>query len=67
VPAFIFPQWLQKVSFAVPTRWAVDGLDAMVWRGSGLNAAVAPIGALLAFAAVFGAIAIWRFRWETEG
>ena len=28
VPAFIFPEWLQKVSFAVPTRWAVDGLDA---------------------------------------
>jgi ABC-2 type transport system permease protein len=66
VPAFIFPQWLQRVSFAVPTRWAVDGLDAMVWRGSGLDAAVAPIGALLAFAAVFGAIAVWRFRWESE-
>jgi ABC-2 type transport system permease protein len=67
VPAFIFPQWLQKASFAVPTRWAVDGLDAMVWRGSGFDAALAPIGALLAFAAVFGAIAVWRFRWESEG
>ena len=66
VPAFIFPQWLQNVSFAVPTRWAVDGLDAMVWRGSGFNAAMGPIGALLAFATVFGAIAVWRFRWETE-
>jgi ABC-2 type transport system permease protein len=65
VPAFLFPQWLQKLSFAVPTRWAVDGLDAMVWRGSGLEAALGPIGALLAFAAVFGAIAVWRFRWET--
>jgi ABC-2 type transport system permease protein len=67
VPAFIFPQWLQKVTFAVPTRWAVDGLDAMVWRGSGFDAALGPIGALLAFAAVFGAIAVWRFRWEVEG
>ena len=67
VPAFIFPAWLQKVTFAVPTRWAVDGLDAMLWRGSGFDAALGPIGALLAFAAVFGAIAIWRFRWETEG
>ena len=67
VPAFIFPQWLQKVSFAVPTRWAVDGLDAMVWRGSGFDAAVGPIGALLAFAAVFGVVAVWRFRWEAEG
>ena len=67
VPAFIFPAWLQKVTFAVPTRWAVDGLDAMLWRGSGFAAALGPIGALLAFAAVCGAIAIWRFRWETEG
>ncbi len=67
VPAFIFPQWLQTVSFAVPTRWAVDGLDAMVWRGSGFEAALGPIAALLAFAAVFGVIAVWRFRWEAEG
>ena len=67
VPAFLFPQWLQKASFAVPTRWAVYGLDAMIWRGSGFGAALAPIGALLAFAAMFGAIAVWRFRWESEG
>jgi ABC-2 type transport system permease protein len=66
VPAFIFPQWLQKVSFAVPTRWAVDGLDAMVWRGSGFDTALGPIGALLAFAALFGVIAVWRFRWEAS-
>jgi ABC-2 type transport system permease protein len=67
VPAFIFPQWLQKVSFAVPTRWAVDGLDGLVWRGWGFNQALEPIGALLLFAALFGAIAVWRFRWETDG
>jgi ABC-2 type transport system permease protein len=67
VPAFIFPQWLQKASFAVPTRWAVDGLDAMIWRGSGFDAALGPMGAMLAYAAVFGAIAVWRFRWESEG
>jgi ABC-2 type transport system permease protein len=65
VPAFLFPAWLQNASFAVPTRWAMDGLDAMVWRGSGFDAALAPIGALLAFAAIFGAIAVWRFRWDT--
>ena len=67
VPAFIFPQWLQKVSFAVPTRWAVDGLDGLIWRGWNFQDALAPIGALLAFAAFFGAVAVWRFRWEVEG
>jgi len=65
VPSFVFPQWLQKATFAIPTRWAVDGLDAMIWRGSGFDAALGPIVALFAFAALFGAIAVWRFRWES--
>ena len=67
VPSFIFPEWLQKATLAVPTRWAVDGLDAMIWRGSGFDAARWPIVVLLAFAAVFGSVAVWRFRWEAEG
>jgi ABC-2 type transport system permease protein len=55
------------VSFAVPTRWAMDGLEAMTWRGLGLEAALAPIGVLLLFGAVFGGIAVARFNWEAEG
>src|SRR5262249_29290429 len=35
VPTFIFPQWLQKFTVVVPTRWAMDGIDAMTWRGLG--------------------------------
>lgn len=64
VPSFIFPEWLQTVSLFVPTRWAVDGLDAMTWRGLGLEAALAPIGVMLAFSALFAVIAVWRFDWE---
>jgi ABC-2 type transport system permease protein len=64
VPAFLFPPWLQQASLAMPTRWAVDGFDAMTWRGLGLDAAVAPVLVLLAFAAVFTALAMWRFDWE---
>lgn len=64
VPSFIFPEWLQTISLANPARWAVDGFDAMTWRGLGLDAAVVPIGAMLAFSAAFTAIAIWRFDWE---
>jgi ABC-2 type transport system permease protein len=66
VPSFIFPQWLQKVTFLVPTRWAVDGFDAMTWRGLGFDAAVPPIAAMLGFTLLFGALALWRFRWEAE-
>jgi len=64
VPTFIFPAWLQSLTVVVPVRWAMDGLDAMTWRGLGLGAALAPAGVLLAFAALFGALAVARFRWE---
>jgi ABC-2 type transport system permease protein len=66
VPTFMFPQWLQRLTFAVPTRWAVDGMDGMIWRGLNFSAALPPIGALLAFSALFGAIAVWRFRWDAD-
>jgi ABC-2 type transport system permease protein len=64
VPTFIFPAWLQQATLVVPPRWAVDGLDAMTWRGIGLSGAVGPVLALLGFAALFATIAAARFRWE---
>ena len=64
VPTFVFPAWLQQLTVVVPARWAVDGLDAMTWRGIGWQGAVMPTLVLLGFAAVFGAIALLRFRWE---
>jgi ABC-2 type transport system permease protein len=66
VPAFIFPAWLQKATLVIPVRWAVDGLDAMTWRGLGIGAAVVPTGVLLGFAAAFAWLAIARFRWEED-
>ena len=64
VPSFVFPEWLQTLSLAVPTRWAVDGLAAMTWRGLGIDAALAPMAVLIAFSAAMFALAIWRFRWD---
>jgi ABC-2 type transport system permease protein len=64
VPAFIFPAWLQQFTLVVPVRWAVDGLDAMTWRGLGLTSALMPVAVLLAFAVVFWTIAATRFRWD---
>lgn len=64
VPTFVFPEWLQSATLVVPTRWAIDGLEAMTWRGSGFDAALAPIGVMLGFSAAFGAIAVRSFRWE---
>jgi ABC-2 type transport system permease protein len=64
VPSFVFPKWLQQAALVAPTRWAVDGLDAMTWRGLGFDAAIGPIVVLGGAAAAFLAIAIYRFKWD---
>lgn len=64
VPTFVFPEWLQTVSLFVPTRWAIDGLAAMTWRGLDIEAALAPMTVMIVTSAAMFALAIWRFRWE---
>ena len=59
-PGLVHPViWMVCQSRA--TRIAIDGLDAMTWRGLGMDAAFASMGAQLAFAAVFGVLAVWKF------
>ena len=67
VPTFVFPRWLQSLTVVIPTRWAMDGLDATTWRGLGFSAAALPIALLTGCALVFGALAVLRFRWEVDG
>lgn len=64
MPSFLFPKWLQTLTVAVPTRWAVDGLDGVIWRGMTFTGALPQVGLLLAAAVVCGALAVWRFGWE---
>ncbi|MBV8501748.1 MAG: ABC transporter permease [Paucibacter sp.] len=64
VPSFIFPAWLQDLTLVVPVRWAIDGLDAMTWRGLDFGVAVTAAAVLAAFAVVFAALAWWRFDWR---
>jgi ABC-2 type transport system permease protein len=64
VPTFVFPEWLQKLTICIPTRWAIDGLEAMTWRGLGPEAAVMPVAAMLAASVLFAVIAMRRFQWE---
>jgi ABC-2 type transport system permease protein len=66
MPSFMFPEWVQKVTLVVPTRWAVDGLDAVTWRGLGMEAAAPAMAVQLAFAAAFVAIALWKFKREQQ-
>jgi ABC-2 type transport system permease protein len=62
MPSFLFPDWMQSVTLVIPTRWAVDGLDAMTWRGLGMDAAWMAMAVQLAFAAAFMLLALWRFK-----
>ncbi len=66
VPSFLFPAWLEKATKIIPTRWAVDGLNGMTWRGLGFDYALTCSGMLLIFAAVFAGVAVRKFRWETD-
>jgi len=67
VPTFLFPMWLQNITVIIPTRWAIDGLDGMTWRGLGFSSALAPIFVLTLFAFSFGLVAVMRFRWRADG
>lgn len=60
-PTFLMPNWVQPISKLTPSRWAVDGFDAMLWRGGGLDAALVPTGMLLLFTLVFGVLSMMRF------
>jgi ABC-2 type transport system permease protein len=66
MPTFLMPKALQQSGVAFPTRWAVEGMDAMTWRGLGLSHVLTPAALLVGFSMLFAAIAWWRFRWETE-
>lgn len=61
IPSFLFPQWLQSFTMFIPTRWAIDGISAMTWRGLGMATALEAMAVLLAFALAFGALAFWKF------
>lgn len=65
-PSFLFPAWLQSVSRLTPIRWAVEGFDAVTWRGQELGDVLPTVAVLLGFAAVFGTIGWHRFRWNSR-
>ncbi len=60
------PGWVQDAAKFIPVRWAVEGFDAVTWRGEGLSDSLRPSGVLLGFAIIFGAIALVRFRFSRE-
>jgi len=64
VPTFIMPRFLQVVSRVTPHAWALQGFQDVMVRGMGAADVLPEVGVLLGFAAVFFAVALWRFRFE---
>ncbi len=52
------------IGHLTPTAWAIDGFQNLVVRGLGLGAVLLPAGVVLAYAAAFFGIALWRFKFE---
>ena len=64
-PMALMPDWLGTVSRALPLRWFNDGIaDALSGRATAAQTGL-DCAALLGFAAVFGLVGVWRFRWST--
>lgn len=64
IPLAYAPNWIQQVSYAMPLRYLVVGMQDVMARGDGPASALAPMGILLGFAALLTLIAIRLFRWE---
>jgi ABC-2 type transport system permease protein len=63
VPLFLLPDWLRTVSPVVPHYWAMDASQGVILLGDGVLDVLPAVGALLAFAAAFFALGLWRFRY----
>jgi len=61
-PLFILPKWMQTLAKITPHGWATTGFNKLMLFGADFSAVIPEMLALIGFAALFGIIAIWRFR-----
>jgi ABC-2 type transport system permease protein len=64
VPAFVMPSAMRTLSLFTPHAWALSGYHDVIVRGLGIEQVLPETGVLLAFAAVFFLVALWRFRFD---
>ena len=61
-PLFITPPFMQSLARLTPHGWANGGLNKLMLFGAEFTDVGPEMAALAAFAAVFLAVALWRFR-----
>ena len=64
IPLEFAPNWIQKVSYFMPLRYLVIGMQNVMARGLGPASALPAIAILLGFSAVLTVIAVRVFRWD---
>ena len=64
IPLDYAPAWIKDVSYAMPLRYLVTGMQDVMARGEGPASALPAIGLLLCLAAVLTAISVRVFRWD---
>jgi ABC-type multidrug transport system permease subunit len=64
VPRYLLPHSMRTLSLFLPHGWALDGYQQVLVRGAGLADILPQLGMLLAFAAVFLALAWNRMPWR---
>ncbi len=62
VPAFLLPAWVRDVSLALPTTWAMRGLETVTWQCGGFLAALPSIAAVAGFALALLTVAAVRLK-----
>jgi ABC-2 type transport system permease protein len=64
IPLDYAPSWIREVSYAMPLRYLVTGMQNVMARGEAPLSALPAIGILLGIAAVLTAISVRVFRWD---
>ena len=64
IPRFYMPQWLRMAGLTTPHAWALDAYQDLLVRGYTFPEVLPKVLVLGAFADVFFAIGVWRFRFE---
>jgi ABC-2 type transport system permease protein len=64
VPLDFAPAWIRDVSYAMPLRYLVTGMQNVMARGLGPVSALPAIGILLGLTAVLTIAAVRLFRWD---
>jgi ABC-2 type transport system permease protein len=65
IPLDYAPAWIRQVSYVMPLRYLVTGMQNVMARGEGPASALPAIAVMLAITAVLTLIAVRVFRWDT--